>query len=60
MLFNGTVFENVLYGLSGTSLISSSKEEQLRLVIDACKVAYAHEFIEKLPEVSLLSSGIDL
>lgn len=50
-LFNGTVFENVAYGLAGTEYINASREEQLERVIEACKAAYAHEFIEGLPEV---------
>ncbi|CEL08547.1 hypothetical protein ASPCAL11696 [Aspergillus calidoustus] len=49
-LFNGTVFENVAYGLAGTDYIHASREEQLERVIEACKAAYAHEFIESLPE----------
>ncbi|KAL3485640.1 ATP-binding cassette multidrug transport protein [Aspergillus germanicus] len=49
-LFNGTVFENVAYGLAGTEYINTSREEQLRRVMEACKAAYAHEFIESLPE----------
>ncbi|KAL2818011.1 ATP-binding cassette multidrug transport protein [Aspergillus granulosus] len=49
-LFNGTVFENVAYGLAGTEYIHASREEQLRRVIKACKAAYAHDFIEGLPE----------
>ncbi|RAH45704.1 ABC transporter ATP-binding protein [Aspergillus brunneoviolaceus CBS 621.78] len=49
-LFNGTVFENVAYGLAGTEYINASREEQLERVIEACKAAYAHEFIEGLPE----------
>ncbi|KAL2784757.1 ATP-binding cassette multidrug transport protein [Aspergillus keveii] len=49
-LFNGTVFENVAYGLAGTEYINASREEQLERVVEACKAAYAHEFIESLPE----------
>ncbi|KAL3441309.1 ATP-binding cassette multidrug transport protein [Aspergillus insuetus] len=49
-LFNGTVFENVAYGLSGTEYIKASREEQLERVVEACKAAYAHDFIESLPE----------
>ncbi|KAL3461207.1 ATP-binding cassette multidrug transport protein [Aspergillus heterothallicus] len=49
-LFNGSVFENVAYGLAGTEHINASKEEQLEKVVEACKAAYAHEFIENLPE----------
>ncbi|KAL6232421.1 hypothetical protein BDW75DRAFT_19907 [Aspergillus navahoensis] len=49
-LFNGTVFENVAYGLAGTEYITASKEEQLERVIKACKASYAHDFIETLAE----------
>lgn len=52
-LFNGSVFDNVVYGLVGTDLINCSKDEQLRLVVDACKLAYAHDFVDSLPEVCL-------
>ena len=50
VLFNGTVLENVAYGLAGTPQASQlSEPEERRLVIDACRAAYAHGFIEKLP-----------
>ncbi|KAK1144086.1 hypothetical protein N8T08_005748 [Aspergillus melleus] len=49
-LFNGSVFENVAYGLAGTEYVHGSQDEQLERVIEACKVAYAHDFIEGLPE----------
>lgn len=53
VVFNGTVDENVRLGLRGTSSASLSEADQSRLVEDACKAAYAHEFIEDLPEVIL-------
>jgi ATP-binding cassette, subfamily B, bacterial MsbA len=40
-LFNGTVNENVRYG----RLDASDAE-----IVEACKAAYAHEFVSKLPE----------
>lgn len=40
-LFNGTIFENIAYGKENAPL-----EE----VINAAKIAHAHEFIEKLPK----------
>lgn len=40
-LFNGTVFENIAYGKENATL----KE-----VIEAAKIAHAHEFIERLPK----------
>lgn len=42
VLFNDTVANNIAYG----SLGSKSQEEVVRV----CKSAYAHEFIEKLPQ----------
>ena len=42
ILFNDTVFNNLLIGNP-----KASKED----IINACKAAYAHKFIEELPEV---------
>lgn len=50
MLFSGTVFENVAHGLMGTDHADISDDEKLTLVQNACKAAYAHDFIERLPE----------
>ncbi|KAK3489025.1 P-loop containing nucleoside triphosphate hydrolase protein [Neurospora hispaniola] len=50
VMLEGTVFQNVVNGLAGTSMADLSDEEKQRLVEDACRAAYAHEFIEKLPE----------
>jgi ABC-type multidrug transport system fused ATPase/permease subunit len=51
VLFNGTVFENVSYGLLGTEKAGLSSHDQLDLVKEACKAAYAEEFVEQLPKV---------
>jgi ATP-binding cassette subfamily B (MDR/TAP) protein 1 len=51
VLFSGSIFQNVAYGLSGTSQADSAEDVRHRLVEQACKAAYAHDFIEKLPEV---------
>ncbi|KAE8361269.1 P-loop containing nucleoside triphosphate hydrolase protein [Aspergillus caelatus] len=60
-LFNATIFENVAYGLAGTDYANTSKQDQIERVITACKAAYAHDFIETLPEVgeraTMLSGG---
>lgn len=56
VLFNGTVFENVCYGLMGSELVNESEEEKMNLVIEACKIANAHEFVSELPEVSLITN----
>jgi ATP-binding cassette subfamily B (MDR/TAP) protein 1 len=50
-LFNDTIFNNVSWGLSGTQSNDLSKEEKFALVEKACKESYAHEFIQRLPEV---------
>ncbi|TVY41644.1 Sophorolipid transporter [Lachnellula subtilissima] len=50
VLFSGTVFENVAFGLAGTHYAEASYEKKLALVKDACQDAYAHEFIENLPK----------
>ncbi|KAH8907719.1 P-loop containing nucleoside triphosphate hydrolase protein [Coniochaeta sp. PMI_546] len=48
-LFSGSVFENVANGLAGTPLNDISHEEKMELVQEACKAAYAHDFISLLP-----------
>lgn len=50
VLFSGTVFDNVANGLIGTEYESASREKQLQLVQNACKDAFAHNFIEELPK----------
>jgi ATP-binding cassette, subfamily B (MDR/TAP), member 1 len=50
VLFNGTVFENVSYGLVGTPHMDAPEDERMKLVEEACRLAYAHEFIKDLPE----------
>ncbi|KAF5976895.1 P-loop containing protein, partial [Fusarium bulbicola] len=50
VLFHGTVYENVLYGLRGTGCESLSDEERMSRVEEACKAAYAHDFISALPQ----------
>lgn len=52
VLFSGTVFENVAYGLYGTDKANLPLEEQRALVEKACKDAFADEFIDRLPKVS--------
>ncbi|KIL86053.1 hypothetical protein FAVG1_10447 [Fusarium avenaceum] len=48
-LFSGTIYQNVVDGLTGTPLVDLPEEEKRRMVIDACQSAYAHDFIETLP-----------
>jgi ATP-binding cassette subfamily B (MDR/TAP) protein 1 len=50
-LFDDTVFNNIAFGLIGTAWESASAKVKERLVIQACKEAYAHEFIGLLPKV---------
>jgi ATP-binding cassette subfamily B (MDR/TAP) protein 1 len=52
VLFSGTVYENVAFGLFGTDKANLPESEQRALVEIACKNAYAEEFIERLPKVS--------
>jgi ABC-type multidrug transport system fused ATPase/permease subunit len=62
-LFNDTLFNNVVYGLCGTSMNDLPKEEKMKLVEEACKEAYAEEFISRLPngyETMVGESGIKL
>ncbi|KAF2279224.1 P-loop containing nucleoside triphosphate hydrolase protein [Westerdykella ornata] len=49
-LFNDTLFNNVAFGLCGTPLNDASDAEKMALVEEACREAYAEEFISKLPE----------
>ncbi|KAF1812099.1 multidrug resistance protein 3 [Eremomyces bilateralis CBS 781.70] len=49
VLFTGSIFENVALGLEGTDMVDLPIEEKQRLVKEACKAAYADEFIEQLP-----------
>ncbi|KAI1859844.1 hypothetical protein JX265_010293 [Neoarthrinium moseri] len=49
-LFNKTVYENIEFGLTGPQWDNTSEDEKRRLVVNAAKVAQAHDFITKLPE----------
>lgn len=50
VLFSGTIFDNVAFGLIGTEHEYASYDEKLVLVKQACQDAYAHDFIELLPK----------
>lgn len=50
VLFNGSVFDNVTNGLVGTVWETASREEQMKLVEEAAKLAFAHDFIIELPQ----------
>lgn len=49
-LFNDTLFNNVAFGLCGTRYQDIPKEEKMKMVEDACREAYADEFISRLPQ----------
>jgi ATP-binding cassette subfamily B (MDR/TAP) protein 1 len=49
-LFNDTLYNNIIYGLCGTQYQDLPKEEKMKMVEEACREAYAEEFISKLPE----------
>lgn len=49
-MFNGTVFDNISNGLVGTKWENAPREKQLELVQSAAGVAFAHQFIMKLPQ----------
>lgn len=49
-LFSDTVYANVMHGLVGTQWENEPLEVKQQLVRDACKEAFADEFIDRLPE----------
>lgn len=49
-LFNDTIFNNVAHGLIGSEWQNESESKKRALVIEACKEAYADEFIDRLPD----------
>ena len=52
-LFNDTIFQNVAYALVGSKWENEDEPTKLTLVKEACKEAFADEFIDKLPNVCL-------
>jgi ATP-binding cassette subfamily B (MDR/TAP) protein 1 len=48
VLFNRTIYENILYGLTDAYSIDEKRKKEL--VEEACKLANAHDFITKLPD----------
>jgi ATP-binding cassette subfamily B (MDR/TAP) protein 1 len=53
-LFNDSIINNVAHGLCGTKLEKLADDEKLALVQNACKEAFADEFINRLPLVCLV------
>uniref|UniRef100_A0A0B7KAB3 Leptomycin B resistance protein pmd1 n=1 Tax=Bionectria ochroleuca TaxID=29856 RepID=A0A0B7KAB3_BIOOC len=50
VLFNGSVFDNIVYGLAGTRWQDAPRQEQMDRVRHAATLAFAHEFIQSLPD----------
>lgn len=49
-LFSGTIYQNVVDGLTGTGKEDLNREAKMSLVVEACKAAFAHDFVEDLPD----------
>lgn len=49
-LFNDSIFNNVAFGLVGSTYENAPEGEKLVLVEEACKEAFADEFINRLPD----------
>ena len=66
VLFNNTIYHNIILGLVNTQYENSSDDVKMKLVVEACKAANAAEFIDQLEEVgdkctkSLADSGLKL
>ncbi|KAK8130643.1 hypothetical protein PG999_003023 [Apiospora kogelbergensis] len=50
VLFDDTVFENINHGLIGTEFQDQSEDARRARVMDAARVANAHDFIMQLPD----------
>ena len=50
VLFNDTIYNNVVHGLYGTEMDNLPEQEKRRLVHDACVESNADGFIQSLPE----------
>ncbi|KAJ5611716.1 Leptomycin B resistance protein [Penicillium herquei] len=49
-LFGTTIYQNIAHGLIGTTYQDESPDLQKQRIIDAAKMANAHDFISALPE----------
>ncbi|KAI9721332.1 MAG: GTPase-activating protein [Chrysothrix sp. TS-e1954] len=49
-LFGTTIYKNIAHGLIGTEHETLQGEKKSQLIIDAAKMANAHDFIQALPE----------
>lgn len=54
-LFNESIFNNVAFGLIGSKWENESAAVKMERVVEACKEAFADEFITRLPQVNLAS-----
>ena len=62
-LFNESIYDNVSRGLTGSAWEKDSSEQKRELVEEACKEAFADDFIRRLPdgyETLVGESGIKL
>ncbi|KDN46982.1 P-loop containing nucleoside triphosphate hydrolase protein [Tilletiaria anomala UBC 951] len=50
VLFASTIRENIEYGLTNTAFEKLDKEKKFEMVVEAAKIANAHNFITQLPE----------
>ncbi|KAF3923923.1 hypothetical protein AA313_de0203653 [Arthrobotrys entomopaga] len=50
VLFNATIYENVAFGLIGTSYENESDEVKRQLIETACEMSNAAQFINSLPD----------
>lgn len=52
-LFNDTIYNNVAFGLIGSKWENESEDVKMELVMEACREAFADQFITRLPQVNL-------
>jgi ABC-type multidrug transport system fused ATPase/permease subunit len=50
-LFNDSIHNNVVFGLIGSKWENEPEAVKMELVVEACKEAFADEFITRLPQV---------
>jgi len=57
-LFDDTIYKNVEHGLVGTEWEYAHEDRKKCLVEQACREAYADEFILKLPQVCIANNAV--
>ncbi|GAP87976.1 putative ABC transporter [Rosellinia necatrix] len=50
VLFSGTIYKNICNGLVGTPWENEPESEMRQRVVEAAKIAFAHDFISALPD----------